>query len=271
MIVFNVINLLMVSVVIRNKNEGIALENVLTILTKIYVNDIDEIIIVDNNSDDNSISIAKMFNCKIVLIDDFSYGRATNLGIMTANSKYILLLSSHAVPIGSSFFKNSIQALQNSNKIAGIRYINSIENYNRAISNDFKVNEPLKFGLMTGCAIVNKEVWLETKFDENLVFSEDKEWSDRVMKKGYEILDLNETFFYFIKRDQKSSLSRYKYETISDYLFNKKKYFTTVVILFSFIKKILFVNTIQYFKIILYDFKILKVKLEIQKYLKKNG
>ena len=261
----------MISVVIRNRNEGDALQNVLTILTKIYYEDIKEIIIVDNNSTDNSIKIANNFNCKIITINDFSYGKATNLGISNADSKYVLLLSSHSIPVGNSFFKNTFKVLQNSKKIAGIRYINSIENYNRALHNDFKVKDPLKFGLMTGCAIVNKEVWEEIKFDEKLVFSEDKEWSDSVVKKGYEILDMNETFFYFIKRSQKSNLQRYKNETISEFQLNNKKSPTVFFIILSFLKKIFVTNLVQYFRIIIFDYKMLKVRLEIHEYLKKNG
>lgn len=261
----------MISIVIRNKNEGQALENVLSILTKLYSEDIYEIIIVDNNSSDNSISIANHYNCKVVTIDEFTYGSATNLGISSANSKYVLLLSAHAIPIGKSFFKNTIQELEKSNTIAGVRFINSIENYNRALLNDFKVKEPLKYGLMTGCAVVNKEIWLDNKFDENLTFSEDKEWSERVVKKGFDILDLNETFFYFIKRDQKSLLNRYKNENISYYLLYNKKYYGTIVILLSFFKKVLYTNTINYFKSASYDLKILKIKFEIKKYLKQNG
>lgn len=48
---------------------------------------------------------------------------------------------------------------------------------------------------MTGCAIVNKEVWNKYEFDESLKFNEDKEWSRRVFEKGCSILDANETFF----------------------------------------------------------------------------
>ena len=261
----------MISVVIRNRNEGDALQNVLTILTKIYKEDIKEIIVVDNNSTDGSISIAKSFNCKIITIDDFSYGKATNLGISNSDSKYVLLLSAHSVPVGSSFFKNSFKVLESSKKIAGLRYINSIENYNRAIENDFEIKNPLKYGLMTGCAMLNKEVWNEIKFNEQLVFSEDKAWSDSVVKKGYEILDMNETFFYFIKRSQKSELQRYKNETISDFMLNKKENPAIISIIISFLKKIFLSNLFQYFRTFISDCKMLKVKFEIYNYLKKNG
>jgi hypothetical protein len=154
--------------------------------------------------------------------------------------------------------------------IAGIRFINSIENYNRALINDFEVKEPLKFGLFGGCCIVNKKVWEQSKFNEELVASEDKEWSERVMKRGYRILDLNETFFYFINRNQKASLKRYKIETIAGYQLTKKKFPSPVLFFGSFLKKVILTNTKNYFKTIANDFLVLKTKYEIYKKLKKD-
>lgn len=259
----------MISIVIRNRNEGKALENTLSILTNVYSKEFNEIIIVDNNSTDNSLNIALKYKCRVITINNFSYGRATNLGIEAAETKYVLMLSSHSIPIGKSFFKNTFDALNERENIAGIRYINSIENYNRAIKNDFKIQEPLKFGLMTGCAVINKDVWNRFKFDEDLPFSEDKEWSKRVFDNGYAILDLNETFFYFIKRDLQSSVSRFRNETLSEFLLHGKKYPSLIIILTSFIKKIIFINTINYFKQLRNDFLFLKVKIEVSNKLKK--
>ncbi len=260
----------MISIVIRNKNEAEALESTLSILTKIYQHDFEEIIIVDNYSTDSSISIAEKYNCKVVFIKDFTYGKATNLGINTAKSDYVLLLSSHAIPIGNSFFKNTKQALNTIHNVAGIRYINSFENYKRAIANDFKVLDPMKNGLMTGCALVNKKVWEQFKFNEQLPAIEDKEWSQRVFTSGYSILDLNETFFYFTHRNLKSRILRYKNETYAYHLLNNEKFPSLIFLIRSFIKKILFTNTKQYFSILIYDISILKAKIDIRKKLKKG-
>jgi rhamnosyltransferase len=105
-----------ISIVIRNKNEAVALENTLSILTKVYSNDFKEIIVVDNLSSDESIEIANKYNCKIITIDDFTYGRAINFGINASISNYVLLLSSHAIPVGTAFFENTLIALNNGSK-----------------------------------------------------------------------------------------------------------------------------------------------------------
>jgi len=259
----------MISIVIRNKNEGKALESTLSILTKLYSEDFEEIILVDNNSTDNSIEIAKKYNCKIINIDNFSYGRAINLGIEASVSKYVLLLSSHSIPIGKNFFKNTLEELYKNDNIAGVRYINSIENYNRAIENNFKIKNALKEGLLAACCIINKEVWKDNKFDEDLIAIEDKEWNDRVMKKGFEVLDLNETFIYFISRDQKASLKKYKIETIASQRMANQRPLKLTRIFGSFFYRIMVRNTQKYFKSVGYEFEVLKTNLEIREKLKK--
>ena len=260
----------MISIVIRNRNEAKALEKTLSILTKLYSDDFNEIIIVDNNSTDESIQIAKSYNCKIITITDFSYGRAINYGMEVAISKYVLLLSSHSIPIGKSFFKNTLHELKKMENIAGIRYVNSIDNYIRAIENNFKIKNPLSEGLLASCCIVNKEVWIENKFNEELIAIEDKEWTDRVMKKGFVVLDLNETFFYFINRDKKASLKKYKIETIASYKFTKQKPVKLIKIIVSFFYRIIIKNTQKYFISVRDEFEVLKTNFEIREKLKKQ-
>ncbi|WP_264566714.1 glycosyltransferase family 2 protein [Flavobacterium sp. N3904] len=255
----------MISVVIRNKNEAPALEYILKILHKVYQDDIDEIILVDNLSTDKSIEIAENFNCRIVMIDDFTYGKAINLGISTANNNLILLLSSHAVPVGNSFFKNSIAEFAVNPSLAGMRYINSYANYKRAIDNNFKVKDGLNFGMMAGCAMVNKKVWYEFKFDETLVFSEDKEWSDRVLKAGYEIMDFNETFFYHINRDKKGILNRYKNETVAHYQLHKLKYISILKIFGVLFFRIMFQLPKEYMVKVFHEFRLFVIKIKIRR------
>ncbi len=262
----------MISIVIRNKNEGNALECVLSMLHKLYSSEFNEIIIVDNNSTDNSIEVAKNYNCKIINIDNFSYGRAINFGITAASptSKYVLLLSSHAIPIGNSFFTNTLLALQKDDTIAGIRYINSMENYTRALKSQFMITEPLTAGLQASCCIVKIDVWKQFKFDEELLANEDKEWSVRAMNAGYKILDFNETYFYFVKRSLKSMMNRIKTENISGLQLSQKKHPAPTMIFASLLKKIFFTNIKIFFSTCFYDYSLFKTRLEIYSALKKN-
>ena len=258
----------MFSIVIRNKNESFYLNRVLHILTSIYSQYFDEIIIVDNNSSDDSLEIAKKYNCKVVNISNFSYGRAINLGISEATNNYVLLLSAHTIPIGKSFFKNTLSVLKEHNNIAGVRYVNSMDNYERALKDNYIVKEPLKYGLMAACCIVVKEAWEQYKFDEELEFSEDKEWSLQLTNMGYKIYDLTETFFYFINRTGSSNINRFKNETLVYYKLHNIKPPSKLRIIASFFKKVIVTNTISFFKLFISDFKKAKAKFEIYNRLK---
>lgn len=86
----------MVSVIIRNKNEqdyiGFAIQSVLDT----FINP--EIIVVDNNSTDESLKIVSLFdkaNIKIINIDSYTPGKSINAGVKAATKKYILILSAH--------------------------------------------------------------------------------------------------------------------------------------------------------------------------------
>ena len=87
-----------ISVIIRNKNEqdfiGFAIQSVIDNF------DDPEIIVVDNNSTDDSLGIINMFrahhNIKILNIGKYSPGASLNLGIKNCNNKVILILSAHS-------------------------------------------------------------------------------------------------------------------------------------------------------------------------------
>lgn len=261
----------MISIVIRNKNEANYLERTLSILNKLYKNDFDEIVLVDNYSTDTSVAIANSYNCKVVFIKDFTYGKALNLGITHAKNDTILSLSSHAIPVGSGFFKSAIAIFNDTKNCAGIRFINSIANYERAIANNFEVIHPINNGLMAACCMISKSVWQEYKFNDDLAFSEDKEWSKRVVENGFKIVDCNETFFYDIDRSPASLLNRYKNETLTYYILNSdKKRPNSRKLIASFFYKIGYVNNAKYLKNLINDFKIVSTNFKIKAILKKK-
>lgn len=257
-----------VSVVIRNRNESFYLKKTLEILKSVYEKDILEIILIDNESTDDSLQVARDHGCRILKIIEFTYGKAINLGISEARSNFVLLLSSHAVPIGNSFFENSIKHMVSNPNVAGIRYINSISNYERALENNFKVKNPLRFGLAAGCCMINRKIWKQYKFDESLSANEDKEWSLRTNTAGYDILDMNEGYFYFINRNQDSLVSRFRNETLADYQLNNKNFPSRFKILLSFVYSVTVKNTAEFFKKMNYDYKIMKAKFYISHKLK---
>ena len=87
-----------VSIIIRNRNEGeyigFTLQSCLDFFNK------PEIIIIDNNSTDDSLEIVNMFSDRtdinIHTIDHYTPGKSINLGVKNSTRDTILILSAHS-------------------------------------------------------------------------------------------------------------------------------------------------------------------------------
>ena len=87
-----------ISIIIRNRNEseyiGFAIQSCLDFFDK------PEIIIVDNNSTDDSLEIVNLFkdrtSIKVITINDYTPGKSINMGVKKASNDLILILSAHA-------------------------------------------------------------------------------------------------------------------------------------------------------------------------------
>ena len=192
------------SVVIRTKNEerwiGYAIQSVLDHLSK------PEIIIVDNNSTDKTIEIVKFFSenpslnnetnnyskIKVLNINNYSPGRALNMGVRNASKKYIMIISAHCI-LRNFNEKDIIKDLEknvcvfgnqipvwNGKKITK-RYIWSHFS-NKKIKNMFSTLEKRYF-LHNALAIYKKNTLKKIPFDENLTSKEDRYWANKIIKK----------------------------------------------------------------------------------------
>ncbi len=87
-----------ISIIIRNKNEeqhiGYAIQSCLDFFEK------PEIIIVDNDSSDNSLDVVMFFNdrtdIKIINNKNYTPGKALNIGVKNASRDYVMMLSAHS-------------------------------------------------------------------------------------------------------------------------------------------------------------------------------
>src|SRR5262249_30641364 len=98
------------SIVIRCRNEAVSLRSTCASLRAQKFDLSWEIIIVDNESDDETQQVAREFGARIVPISrrEFSYGRAINVGIANARGELVMLLSAHSLPIGSYFLNSAV-------------------------------------------------------------------------------------------------------------------------------------------------------------------
>ena len=94
-----------ISIIIRNRNEaefiGFAIQSCLDFFSK------PEIIIMDNNSNDDSLEVVQYFNditsIQIENVSNYRPGQSINQGVRKSKNDYILILSAHTQIIDLDF------------------------------------------------------------------------------------------------------------------------------------------------------------------------
>tara|TARA_Y100000034_G_C6768421_1_gene342691 strand:- start:39 stop:677 length:639 start_codon:yes stop_codon:yes gene_type:complete len=184
-----------ISVIIRNKNEerfiGYAIQSVLDWF------DDPEIIVVDNNSTDNSINIVKSFvfnNIKIYDIESYTPGKSLNFGVNKCSNDYILILSAHS-QITECHFEKVKRYLDNHCVIWGrqIPIWNGKKISRRYVWSNFKdedgvnyySNYEKRYFSHNAFTFYKRQTLLENKFDENLIGKEDRYWVNNMIDSGY--------------------------------------------------------------------------------------
>jgi len=186
----------LVSIIIRTKNEEQWIDKC---LRRVYKQDYPhfEVILVDNCSTDNTINIAKKYECKIIKIKHFNYSKALNKGIMNSKGKYIVCLSGHCIPKSKNWLWLLARHFINPKlNVAGV--------YGRQEplpnSSDFdKRDLYLLFGLdpkiqvkdpffSNANSIIRRDLWLRFPFDEALEGQEDRAWAKNVLGQNYTII-----------------------------------------------------------------------------------
>ena len=159
----------MISVVLRAKNEAAWIGRCLTALKHQRVKDID-VILVDNDSTDDTLPIAEAYGVNIQYISraEFSYGRALNIGIAAAKYDTVALISSHCVPVADT------SAIDRRDLWTTFR--------------DERVRQRRDYFFHNANSGIRKSIWDEHPFDEEIRGVEDREWGKRMIALGHEIL-----------------------------------------------------------------------------------
>ena len=194
-----------ISVIIRVRNEeqwiGHTIQSILDNIEN------PDIIIIDNNSTDNTINIVNSFkhdkdlkldkdknytNVKIFNINNYSPGKALNLGVKKSKNNIILIISSHCVLKHINLRKHiddlkqyvCVFGKQNPiwrGKRISKRYIWS-HFIDKKIINMFSKLENRYF-LHNAISIFQKKFLLTHPFNENLIGKEDRYWAQEIINK----------------------------------------------------------------------------------------
>ena len=189
----------MVSVIIRNRNEsehiGFAIQSCLDNFKK------PEIIIVDNNSTDDSLQTVNLFkdntSIKVIPVNDYTPGISINLGVKHATKDTILVLSAHAQitkvdleliklnlkPVGSAVAVFGQQTPIYKGKKISKRYIWSHFKEGHEI-NMFSKIENRQF-LHNAFCFYNRQFLLDNPMPEHYAGKEDRYWAIDMVNKGH--------------------------------------------------------------------------------------
>ncbi len=200
----------MYSVIIRVKNEethiGQAIQSCIDFLEN------PEIIIINDNSSDKSLYVCRLFisnnnlgrsqnanycNLKIFDIEEYTPGKAINLGVKYSTNEDILILSSHCkiIKFDNSLIKKNLEEF-------GVLFGNQIPYYygkriqkNYIWSNFIDKEEVNMWSKSEGryffhnaASLFKKSILIENPFDEELAGKEDRYWAKKWIKNDKKIL-----------------------------------------------------------------------------------
>jgi len=200
------------SILIRNLNEAKSLQQTLLSLKRQQTDFEYEIVVIDNESDDDSVEIATAMGCKVFTLkrSEFTFGHSLNYGIGLCKGEVILILSAHVILLNEFFLQNihpyfkdpNIAALRFLQSVSQEEVVNGLKTGPRKLSYSDSTNfaaDNWKKLMVNHCAAIRRLCWLQVPFDEKILASEDKAWSLVILKKGYSILYNIPGFYVYAK------------------------------------------------------------------------
>jgi len=185
----------LVSIIVRTKNEERWIGHCLdAINNQEYQNY--EIILVDNNSDDSTVSKSQNFGVdRVITIDDFFPGKAINLGIEASSGDYIVCLSGHCVPTNRQWLGSLVGALKSDSELGAVYGRQEPFSFSRpSDKRDLLLvfgRDPIKQWkdnfFHNANSIFRREIWHEIRFDDKVTNIEDRLWAQELLKSGWAI------------------------------------------------------------------------------------
>jgi rhamnosyltransferase len=183
------------SVIIRCLNEAKHLPRLLDSIARQTLRPL-EVIVVDSGSTDQTVAIAKSKGARVVTIapEDFSFGRALNLGCRSASGEILVLASAHTYPCTDTWLADLMQgfedpdvALVYGGQTGDARSkFSEIQLFHQWFPEKSCDNQSHSF-CNNANAAVRRSVWQTLPYDEQIPALEDIHWAKRAMERGLQI------------------------------------------------------------------------------------
>lgn len=192
-----------VSLVLRTKNEASGLRALQPLLAQ-QTRQIDEIIVVDSGSTDETCFVAESMGAKIIHLspDEFTFGRALNEGLTIATGDIVLSLSAHCLPSNAYWVEKLLVPFVQKEVVAvfgrQIPFKTASLMEQHALSQTYPLDgqkvSPELFS-NAHCAF-RRAAWERVAFDEELTGSEDIAWAQQVRAFGAVVYVPESTVFH---------------------------------------------------------------------------
>src|SRR5579884_1939357 len=193
-----------VSLIIRTKNNRQNLAKIFKVLKAQDFTGQVEIILVDTQSTDGTVELAKENGARVINIkqSDFSYPKSLNLGLAAAKNEVVVEIVGHALPFTKNWLSSGIKHFDDP-KVAGVYspvipasgasfteirwyYPGYLYHLLKGPHSVDKTGEGV-FGATN--IILRRSLWVKHHFDERFGSGgEDGEWADWALKQGYKII-----------------------------------------------------------------------------------
>lgn len=190
------------SLIIRTRNESKDISKALDIVKNQLLKPSD-IVVVDSGSTDGTVDIVKQWSdVKLIQIspEEFTFGRALNIGFEAAKGKIVVSLSAHAFPCSQHWLQNLVKHFDDL-QVAGV-YGKQVPQPDAwpPVQRDYltfygdqtriqtSADSRREHSFSNANAAIRRKCWEKRCFDEALTGSEDREWARAMLRLGYKIV-----------------------------------------------------------------------------------
>jgi glycosyltransferase involved in cell wall biosynthesis len=185
-----------VSIVIRALNEAEHLPALFSGLLR-QSRQPDQVVLVDSGSVDDTVAIARAHGAEVVHIapDEFSFGRALNLGCTAATSDVLVIVSAHVYPLDEKWLDLLVAPFerpevglvyggQTGDSRSHFSELELLRTWFPEVGDD---DQQTPFCNNANCA-VRAEAWRSLPYDETLTGLEDLDWAKRALAAGWKLV-----------------------------------------------------------------------------------
>ncbi|NET41050.1 glycosyltransferase [Okeania sp. SIO2B3] len=212
------------SIVIRCYNEEKHIGRLLGGIMEQTIKDV-EIIVVDSGSTDATVSIVSKYPVKIISIrpEEFSFGKALNIGCQAATGETIVIASAHVYPVYKDWLEQLLAPFVNPDValVYGKQRGNEITKYSehQVFAKWFPEQSNLsqKHPFCNNAnATIRKSLWEQLPYDEELTGLEDIDWARRAIQKGCKIAYSAQAEIIHVHQETPTNIyNRYRREAIA--------------------------------------------------------